>query len=466
MPMERLTADDRLMLWGDEIWPQEIAVLAVLDGRRLYDRDGGFRIDAVRQSVEARLHLTPRFRQRLYVPPRGLGPPLWVDAPAFDLDEHVRVIPLPDGSDEPALVPVVEQLRRERLDRSRPLWQMCLLPGLRDHRVGLFVKLHHTIADGIAAVATLGTFLDTTAEAAAVPAPPWTPAPAPTAGQLLADNLHRHAGRLGHAFATLARPAATLRRARPAWVGIYHLLATAPTAATSLNRVVGPDRNLALIRARLGQVRRIAHAHHATVNDVLLAVTAGGLRALLRSRGEPVDERTVPVSVPVTLRQPEHRDRARGNLIGQMLVPLPVGDADPGRRLALIAAETAIRKTERRPSMGTLLGSRLARRVVSKVLTRRPVNVTSANVPGPQQPVYLAGARLVEVFPVLPLIANVSLGVGALSYAEQFTITATADADAYPDLDVFVAGIRDDLQALAAALDHAADPQLAPASAS
>jgi WS/DGAT/MGAT family acyltransferase len=466
MRMERLTADDRLMLWGDEIWPQEIAVLAVLDGRRLYEPDRRFRIDAVRQSVEARLHLIPRFRQLLHVPPRGLGPPLWVDAPAFDLHQHVRVVRLPDGSDESALVAAAERLRRDRLDRSRPLWQMCLLPGLPDHRVGLFVKLHHTIADGIAAVATLGTFLDTTPETAAVPAPPWTPAPAPTAGQLFADNLHRHAGRLGHAFATLARPAATVRRVRPAWTGIRHLLATAPSAATSLNRVVGPDRNLALIRARLGQVRRIAQAHHATVNDVLLAVTAGGLRALLRSRGEPVDERTVPVSVPVTLRRPQHRDRARGNLIGQMLVPLPVGVADAGRRLALITAETTIRKAERRPSMGTVLGSRLARRVVLKVLSRRPVNVTSANVPGPQQPVYLAGARLLEVFPVLPLIAHVCLGVGALSYAGQFTITATADADAYPDLAVFVAGVRDDLQALTAALDHAADPQLAPASAS
>jgi diacylglycerol O-acyltransferase len=150
MPVERLTAEDQLMLWPDEIWPQEIGALAILDGSSLLDPGGRFRIEAVRDVVAARLHLVPRFRQLLYIPRRGLGGPLWVDAPAFDLSDHVRVVPLPAPGDEAALLLAAEQLRRRRLDRSRPLWQMCFLPGLPENRVGMFVKMHHAIADGIA----------------------------------------------------------------------------------------------------------------------------------------------------------------------------------------------------------------------------------------------------------------------------------------------------------------------------
>ena len=140
MPMERLTAEDQVMLWPDEIWPQDIGALAVLDGSSLLDADGRFRIEAVREAVAARLHLVPRFRQLLYVPPRRLGGPLWVDAATFDLGDHIAELPLPAPGDEAQLLRAVEQLRRRRLDRSRPLWEMWFLTGLPDRRVGLFVR--------------------------------------------------------------------------------------------------------------------------------------------------------------------------------------------------------------------------------------------------------------------------------------------------------------------------------------
>jgi hypothetical protein len=197
-------------------------------------------------------------------------------------------------------------------------------------------------------------------------------------------------------------------------------------------------------------VTHIAHAHGATVNDVLLAVTAGGLRALLDGRDEPVDGRVLRVDVPITLRAGGDRTRARGNLIGQMVVPVPLGMTGPPARLARIHAETAKRKTDPHPDVGAVLGSRIARRAMLKLLDRDPVNVTTADLSGPADPVYLAGARVLEVFPVLPLMGNVTLGIGALSYAGQFTITATADSDTYPDLDVFVSGAREELDALAA----------------
>ena len=449
MPMERLTAEDQLMLWPDRLWPQEIGALAVLDGSRLLNPDGRFRIEAVRHATEARLHLVPRFRQRLSIPRRALGPPLWVDAPAFDLSDHVRVAPVTAPGDEAALLHAVEDLRRRRLDRSRPLWEMWFLPGLPNQRIGMFVKMHHTIADGIAGVATIGVFLDTVPDTPATSAPPWTPAAPPPAHDLFADNARRHVTRLGRGLSTLARPVTTARHARAAWPAMRELFTEDGARGTSLNHLVGPDRILALIRSNIDQVKEIAHAHDAKVNDVLLAVTAGGLRGLLRSRGEPVEDLVVRIYVPVTLRRGP-RGQARGNQVAQMVVPLPVGVSDPGRRLAQIAAETARRKARPRPSLGTLFRSRIADLALLKVVNRHPVNVTTADVPGPPQPVHLAGARLLEVFPVLPLIANVSLGVGALSYAEQLNILVVADRDAHPDLDVFTMSAEDELRSLAA----------------
>jgi diacylglycerol O-acyltransferase len=446
--MERLTAEDRIMLWPDALWPQEIGAIAVLDGAALLDSAGRVRIETVQRAVAGRLHLVPRFRQLLYQPGRGLGGPVWTDAPTFDLADHVRVVPLPAPGDEAALLRTVERLRRHRLDRSRPLWEMCLLPGLPGRRVGLFVRTHHAVADGIAGVATFGAFLDSGPDVPAVPAVAWTPEPLPTRRELFVDNLRGRGDRLGHAVVTLAHPVTVARHVWTGWPALRELLAARPAPATSLNRVVGPDRTLAVIRADLDLVRQAAHAHGVTVNDVLLAVTAGGLRALLRGRGEPVDRLTPRIDVPVTLRPVQGRDQARGNLIGQMMVPLPVGVSDPGRRLARIGAETRTRKATRPPSVGGLLRNRLARRLLLRLLNRQPVNLTSADLPGPRRPVYLAGARLLEVFPVLPLMGNVSLGVGALSYAGQFNITVVADRDTYPDLDTFVAGMRDHLAAL------------------
>jgi diacylglycerol O-acyltransferase / wax synthase len=243
------------------------------------------------------------------------------------------------------------------------------------------------------------------------------------------------------------RPAKMVRRLRSAWPALRELIYDRRGPVTSLGRVVGPGRNLALVRSGLDLIKQVAHACDATVNDVLLAIVAGGLHGLLQSRGEAAEDLVLPIYVPVALRR--QGDRAQGNLIGQMVVPLPVGTAEPGQRLRQIAAETAKRKARSRPSLGTLLWSGTARWALLKVLDRQPVNVISADLAGPQVPLYLAGARLLEAFPILPLIAKSSLAVGALSYAGQFTIMAVADRDICPDLDVFAAGAQDELQALA-----------------
>lgn len=450
MAIERLSAEDRLMLWPDEVWPQDIGALAVLDGGDLLGPDGRFRIEAVRAAVEGRLHLAPRLRQLLQVPPPRLGGPLWVDDPAFDPGEHIGVVPVQPPGGEAELLCTVERLRRRRLDRSRPLWEMRFLTGLADGRVGMFVRTHHAVADGIAGVATLGAFLDPAPEVAAAPAVPWRPAPAPAEEALLADERRRRDRERARALSRLAHPVAAARGVAGAVPAMRELVAERPLPATSLHRVVGPDRRLALVRSRIDVVREVAHAHGAKVNDVLLTAVAGGLRALLRGRGEPVDGVVLRVYVPVSLRHGQYAG-ARGNRIAQMVVPLPVGVSDPARRLREIAAETARRKAMSRPSIAKVPSRGMAGRAALRLIDRQRVNVTTADLPGPEVPLYLAGARVLEVFPLLPLIGKVSLGVGALSYAGGFGLMAVADGDAYPDLGVFAAGLRDELRALEAA---------------
>jgi diacylglycerol O-acyltransferase / wax synthase len=446
-PIDRLTALDRLMLGASAIWPQDIGALALLDGTNLLDPGGRFRIEAVREAIGSRLQLVPRLRQVVHVPRRGLGGPLWVDAPSFDPGEHVRVLPLPAGTGEAELLLAIERLRSKRLDPSRPLWELWFLTGLPEGRIALFVRLHHAIADGMAAMATISALLDPAPDATAPPARPWTPTRPPSTRALLVDNFRRHLQRLAGAASALARPRTTVRRLRAAWPAVRELLAEQPASETSLDRMVGAGRTLGLIRTALDAVKEVAHAHAATVNDVLLAVTAGGLRALLRRRGEPVEDLTVRVYVPVSLRR-RVRGPQQGNLIAQMAVPLPLGESDPGRRLRQIAAETARRKARTRTSLGALIGGRIVRGLMLKAVMRQRVNAASASIPGPTAPLYLAGARVLEVFPVLPLIANEPLGVAALSYAGAFTIGVVADRDAFPDLDVFTAGVRDELHAL------------------
>lgn len=448
MSIDRLTALDRLMLGASRRWPQDIGAIALLDGGPLLDKAGRFRIEAVRDAVHRRLHLVPRFRQLIHVPRRGLGGPLWVDAPTFDLSRHVRELPLEPPAGEAQMLAAVEQLLRQRLDLSRPLWEMWFLTGLPDRRVGLFVRIHHTIADGMAAMTTIATFLDPAPEVPLSTAAPWNPAPWPSAGALLADNLARRLRGLAGALPVLFRPRTALRQLRAAWPAIRELLAEEPATATSLDRMVGPDRRLALIRSRLDGVKAVGRAHDATVNDVLLAAIAGGLRTLLESRGEQVDDTTVRIYVPVSLRRRLHGPQ-QGNLIAEMAVPLHLGEGDPIRRLRQIAAETAERKARTRTNLGTLMvGGGIGRRLLLMAVMRQRVNVTSASIPGPRAPLYLAGARVLEVVPVLPLIANEPLGVGALSYAGGLTIGIAADRDAYPDLDVLAAAIRGELQGL------------------
>jgi WS/DGAT/MGAT family acyltransferase len=219
---------------------------------------------------------------------------------------------------------------------------------------------------------------------------------------------------------------------------------------TSLNRPIGTDRHLAVVGSRLELLKQIAHAHHAKVNDVVLAAVAGGLRQLLASRGEPVDRLALRAMVPISLHR-EQPGQASGNQDGAMVVPLPLGEPDPVRRLMFIAAETAERKRKARPQTGSGIFSwpLFQRAWLRGFAHQRFMNTSVTNVPGPPVPLYLAGAQLLELFPVVSLMGNFTLVVAVLSYAGQLNVTAVADQDTCPDVEVFAQGVRSTLDALA-----------------
>jgi WS/DGAT/MGAT family acyltransferase len=302
-------------------------------------------------------------------------------------------------------------------------------------------------------VAAFGALLDLTADAPHPGRAPWTPTPIPTASELLRDNLRRRRQELARGWSGLAHPGRTLSQARRAWPAWREVLTEQPAPRTSLNRPVGTDRRLAVVRGRLDLTKQSAHVHHAKVNDVVLAAVAGGLRQLLASRGEHVQGLVQRAMVTISLHD-EKPGQAQGNKPGWMMVPLPLGEPDPVRRLELIAAETAALKNKARPEAGTGIFRFVAgQRVWYRLFPRqRSVNLVVSNAPGPPVPLYLAGARLLELFPMMPTMGNLTLVVAALSYAGQLNLTAVADRERCPDVEVFVEGVRGSLDALADAV--------------
>jgi WS/DGAT/MGAT family acyltransferase len=450
MEIDRLSADDRLMLDASRRWPQDIGALVLLDGAPLFEVDGGFRIDAVRQLVASRLHLVPRLRQVIRVPKSGRGGPYWADARSFDLAAHVRELHLEHPAGEPELLAAVEQLRGARLDARRPLWQIWFITGLPERRVAAFVKIHHALADGLAAMTIVSTFLDKEPDVRLVPPRAWRPHRPRRPSALVADNLRRRLAATWRLAAAVARPWRPVRQLLAVGPALRELLGEEPGASTSIDRIVGHARSIVLVRADYRTVRRIGRACDATPNDVLLALTAAGMRALLIARGESVAGVVLRAYVPVTLRKSLHGPQ-QGTRVAQMAVPLPLDDRAPAMRLRRVASETRRRKARTRPDLGKLFRGRLATKLLLKLVVAQHVNITTASIPGPRRTAYLAGARVLEVFPVLPLLGNQPIGIGVVSYASGFSIGITADRDAFPDLDIVADAVRDELRALAKA---------------
>ncbi len=424
--------------------PMHVAALVILDQASAAGPPGLPGLDTLRATVGRRLHRAPRLRQVLLRPGAGLGPPVWADDPHFDIRQHVRARAVPAPGDEAALLRECAELNAGRLDRSRPLWELWLLTGLAGGRAGLLIRLHHVAADGVAAVAMMGALFDPGPPGPEPDAPAWRPRPAPGRRELLADAMRGRALAGAGVLRGLRRPAALIVRLRGLARNLGDLAREGRAPRVSINVPVSGRRRLVLVRADLALARSVAHAHGGTVNDVVLAAVAGGARSLLAARGELTPGLALKASVAASLRGPSQR-RVAGNRVGMMIVPLPLGEAEPGRLLARVASATAPRK--RRPLYQP--NGRLAQRWMVRVMARqRLVNLFVSNLPGPPVPLSVAGARVAEIFQIAVVQGNVPVSVGAFSYAGQLNLGITGDRGAVPDLGTFADGVTGTLAQL------------------
>ncbi|HEX6419489.1 MAG TPA: wax ester/triacylglycerol synthase family O-acyltransferase [Acidimicrobiales bacterium] len=451
---DKLTALDASFLWFEHPdAPVHVGAVATFEAGPLLDAGGDLRIGDIRARVAARLDALPRLRRRLAPVPFELDRPRWVDDTDFDIAAHVKEVRAPAPGDDAALRRVAAEIQSRVLPRDRPLWDLQFVTGLDGDRVGLVERIHHSLVDGVSGVDLAAILLDLTPDAPAVPLRPWRPAPAPSGGDLVVDGLRDRLAdpaRAARAVADAARhPLRSLRAAATIGRGLATAVGNGLLAPrTSLNRAIGGPRCLAWVRADLAAVRAAGRRAGGSLNDVVLAAVAGGLRALLAERGEPLPaDLALKVLVPVS-RRADDEHGALGNRVTAMFAPLPVGIGDPADRLdAVVATMRGLKAEPEGEAFAMLLGAADAvpagaAHLLTRAIERQPfVNLVVTNVPGPPVPLYAAGARMLEAFPVVPLGANLTVGAAVLSYDEALTVTLTADAEACPDVDVLAGGI-------------------------
>jgi WS/DGAT/MGAT family acyltransferase len=397
--------------------------------------------------------------------PLGQGRPVWVDDEGFDIADHVRVTALPAPGTRRQLRELAERLTMQVLDRRRPLWELWFVEGV-DHgeHVGLVHKSHHTLTDGISGVDIATVLLDFSAEPTVLPPDEWVAAPAPDPTRLMLDSarerLTRPSELVGTARHLADAPREALARAADLGRSIGSLVdAQVVAPRLSLNAPVGFGRRFETVRISVDDVKRVRAAFGGTINDVILAGVGSAVARLLDLRGELRPELTLKVFCPVSVRDDDQRMQL-GNRISAMLVPLAVGEPDPLVRLAAVRRTTADLK-ERRQAVGAaaLLGlSEYAAPTMLGLAARaahaqRFANLMITNIPGPQVPLYCLGARMLEVYPVVPLSRNLTLNVAILSYCGQLHFGLVGDGAAGRDLEVVAGGIEDafaELGALAA----------------
>lgn len=447
---ERLSAQDAAFLYA------ESPVLHMHVGSLVVFENVGLTEDELNAHIASRLHLVPRFRKKLAWVPAYQGRPVWVDDPHFDIRFHVRYTGLPRPSGEREAVTLMGRVMSRPLDRQRPLWELWVFE-LPENRLGIIHKTHHCLIDGISGVDLATVLLDVAKDPPpGDPAPTWRPVPIPSKKRLLFDALVDRYTQPAEIYRTVkaaTRPQRELaRRAVELGQGLFSFSRAALERApiTSLNRPIGPHRRFELVRMRLDDLKAIKNRFGCTVNDVVLALVTSALRKLLLARGDYVEGLMLKAMVPVSVRDPSQR-QTYGNMVSMLSADLPVGEANPARRIAFVRERMAGLK-ESRQAVGADFWVKLSEYAPPTLLAlagratatlQRMVNVLVTNVPGPQFPLYLKGGQMLEAFPCVPIMNNASLAVAVLSYNGKLDFGLCGDWDVVPDLSVFAAGLEE-----------------------
>jgi diacylglycerol O-acyltransferase / wax synthase len=463
---DRLSSLDVSFLYVEgRTTPMHVGGLAIFEPPR-----DGFDYDRMVELIQQRIPLVPRYRQKIKWVPGNLASPVWVDDSEFDISYHVRRSVLPKPGSDQQLLELVARLQSRHLDRNRPLWEMNIVEGLADNRIAVISKTHHALVDGLSAIDLVQVVLDISPEPRQIPADMWAPEPEPSGSALaveaVSDIVRRPSAAIDMVRMGVNDVRATSRRMFGAAGGLLSAarVVARPAPASPLNATIGPQRRFAVARTELDDYRRVRKQFGGTVNDVVLATVAGALREWLLLRGRPVTPSTsVRALVPVSVRPPTDGDeRLTGNRVSSYLIDLPVGEPSPTIRLTQISyamkahkesgqavgAKALIAVSGFAPPTLHALGAR-----ATGSFSRRLFNLVVTNVPGPQFPLYAAGARLREMFPVVPLVTGQALGIGLTSYDGGVYFGLNADRDSMSDVDTLAGLIEESLAELVVATD-------------
>jgi WS/DGAT/MGAT family acyltransferase len=437
--------------------PMHIGSVAVLEGPApAYG-------DLVRL-IARKLPLVPRYRQKVRFAPGGVGRPVWVDDPHFQILYHIRhtAVPPPGGRDE--LRNLAGRVFAQTLDRGKPLWELWMVEGLQDGRWAVISKVHHCMVDGVSATDLLTVMFDSTDAPELTPeASEWTPESEPGTFTVAAHAMVRTVadpfGRLRDVSGGLRVIAGPRARLAEGAALLRSLAEWSRRSATSLNGPIGPHRRWSWAEAGLDDVATVRHGLGGTVNDVVLAAITAGFRSLLLRRGEDISNRVVRTLVPVSVRADSERG-VYNNRVSGIFPGLPVSIADARERLAAIAAQLSMLKGSKQavagdvlvklagfaPPMLLSLGARLAART-----PQRALQTVTTNVPGPQTPLYVVGRRMVYSYPYVPIMGSVRISVAIFSYCGRLFFGITGDYDTVTDIDVLRDGIEEGMRELVVA---------------
>jgi diacylglycerol O-acyltransferase len=412
--------------------------------------------------IRGRLHLVPRYRQKLASPPLESGRPVWIDDPCFNLEYHVRPAALPSPGTEQQLLELAARIASQGLDRSKPLWENWVVEGVEGNRFALIFKTHHSVVDGVSGVdlATVLLDLQRTPTPPSAALEPWQPHPEPSGIELVLAGVR---GLVGAALALVertleaaARPARTVGALSDAAEGLGELIWAGlnPAPESPLNVEIGPHRRYSIVRQELAEYKEVKDALGGTVNDVVLAVVSGALARWLHSRGVRTEGLEMRALVPVSVRTSDEH-HTLGNRLAAMRAPLPVYISDPVARLRFIKqAMDGLKESKQAVGAATIARvNNLAPPTILAQASRiqfstRLFNLIVTNIPGPQFPLYVLGRELQDLFPIAFLPRNHALAVAIMSYDGGIDFGLLGDYDALPDIDAIAEGIRASLDEL------------------
>ncbi len=466
---DRLSAQDNsFLLFETHNLPMHVSSTMVFDAGPLRTPEGGIDSDAIRRATQAVLHRIPRYRQKLHWIPFDRHA-VWVDDPRFKLDFHLRHTALPKPGSEEQLKRLAARIMAQPLDRARPLWETWVIEGLAGgERFALVTKIHHCMIDGSSGVDLAHILLSPTAEAPEPASlPEFIPRPAPSRAQLWRDETARR----------IALPSQLIRQAREfaqqvpdlreelrvRGRALLNLLGTGTKAdETPMNGKIGPHRRFDWIDVPLDGLKAVRRALGCTINDIVLTAVTGAVREYLLYRGVHPERIEFRASAPVSVRSDKEKGRL-GNRVSSWIVPLPIREAEPRRQLEEILRQTqALKQT--RQALGVEMMMQVAEWTPSILLSlgaramSGPVNTIVTNVPGPQFPLYLQGARLRAIYPQAPLLDGMGLAIGLISYDGRVHWGIISDPDLVPDADVFVEMLQASLRRVAELAGLALEP--------